>query len=66
MVFKELRDGDLFRLEISPDTFKKIPSQRRTPKGCGCDKVNAENITTGAKIKVSDFSTVEKVEQNNG
>lgn len=66
MVFKELNNGDLFRLEISPDIFKKIPAERRTPKGCGCDKVNAENTSNGTKIKVSDFSTVEKVEENNG
>jgi hypothetical protein len=41
--------------------YRKIEPQKRTPKGCGCDKVNAENVADGSKIKFSDFLTVEKV-----
>jgi hypothetical protein len=61
MVFKELAVGDTFKANNNNIIYRKIEPQKRTPKGCGCDKVNAENVADGSKIKFSDFLTVEKV-----
>lgn len=61
MVFKELNVGDMFKIATSPDTYKKIEVRKRNPSGCGCDKVNAENVTSGSVLKISDFTTVEKI-----
>jgi hypothetical protein len=61
MVFKELAVGDTFKTNNNNIIYRKIEPQKRTPKGCGCDKVNAENVADGSKIKFSDFLTVEKV-----
>jgi hypothetical protein len=63
MVFKELAIGDLFITNGNKDiVYKKIEPQKRTPKGCGCDKVNVENTIDNSKLKFSDFMTVEKVQ----
>lgn len=62
MVFKELAIGDLFITNGNKNiVYKKIEPQKRTPKGCGCDKVNVENTTDNSRLKFSDFMVVEKV-----
>jgi hypothetical protein len=61
MVFKELAVGDTFKTNNNNTIYRKIEPQKRTPSGCGCDKVNSENVADGSKMKFSDFLTVEKV-----
>ncbi|MFN9303230.1 MAG: hypothetical protein ACK6DA_10705 [Candidatus Kapaibacterium sp.] len=62
MVFKELAVGDLFTTNNNQDiVYKKIEPQKRNPRGCGCDKVNAENTADNTRLKFSDFMTVQKI-----